>query len=102
MVAPVVDQPAGKHAERLGAQAVALPPRVQEQVDPRIPVLRIELLVALDVADPLPIELDDKLVDRLLVGAVVDGDLVLAPPLGDRRVGDQRSQRGAIVPAKAP
>ena len=93
-----VEQPSGNGPHRVGTQAAILAAAREHDVDRRVAVLRLGLLVRLDQADDVAAGLDrpdrDLVLDHLLPG--IGGRVVRLPPRVDRRVGQDREE-GRLV-----
>ena len=60
MMASIGDQVLGENADRLGADALVVSRRRQEDVDARVAIHRIVLLAVLDRSDRVAVDLDDE------------------------------------------
>ena len=95
VVPAVVDQPVGQQGDRLPAQAPALCPGSQEEVEPGVAVHRLGFLGVLDPAHDPAVHLDDQqtvLAPPCQVSKQCAGQWRNPPPPGDRRFAEDLAQ----------
>ena len=98
---PLVQEP-GEQADGLGADAAALVGGAEEDVDARVPVHRVFLLVVLDAPGDVAVDLDHEQHARPVTGELrrdVLGFLGLTPPAGHRFLREDSVQQRHVVPA---
>jgi hypothetical protein len=101
----LLEQEPGQQPDRLGPGALALEPAAEVNVDPRVPVHRLVLLLVLDAPGDLPVDLYDQQ-DRGITAPQVGLDRLhrsrFAPPARHRWFSQDRLQPRGVVGAARP
>ena len=88
VVAADLDEVAGEGPESVAAEALALVLGVEEDVEPRMPVVGLVLFMELDRAHDMPGQLDDETHRPVVVEPLVEAclDVTRPPPSCDGRI----------------